>query len=481
MKTSDSAGTIERSEPLSTLNNSANATLSSLESVGYAVGAVACFHLAFQFPALAFLILGFLFCLVKLITVASPRRAFYIGLIVGLAIYAPQLSFFWNIFHAAAIPLWLVLSFWLASFLLVGHLAHRRLSWGYLIWLLPFLWMAFEFFRSELYYLRFSWLSAGYVFASLKGVVLPGFLGVYGLGFCLMLVAALLASTNRAMRGGGVALIAAFVLLGYTRQPLDAPVKKAIQVSGVQLEFREEDVVSALERVREKYPQTDLYVLSEYTFADPPSKFVRRWCRDHKTYLIAGGKDFIPDQSDFYNTAFVIGPDGEFVFKQVKAVPIQFFKDGLPAPKQELWQSPWGKIGICICYDLSYRRVVDNLIALGAEAFVVPTMDVVDWGKHQHELHGRIAPMRASEYQVPIFRLCSSGISQAVDRNGNVIASASFPGEGEMMTATLHLQSPGRLPLDRWAAPFSVALTGGFILWLLFRTWSTRSAPLKKS
>lgn len=481
MKTSDSAGTIERSEPFSTLSNPANGALSSPASFLFAAGAVVCFHLAFQVPALAFLIVGFLFCLVKLLNVASPRRAFYLGLLVGLAIYAPQLSFFWNIFHAAAIPLWLVLSFWLATFLLAGHLAQRRLSQGYVTLLLPFLWMAFEFFRSELYYLRFSWLSVGYVFASLKGVALPGFLGVYGLGFCLMLVAVLLASPRRAMRGGGVALIVAIVLLGYSHNPSEAPVGKSIQVSGVQLEFREEDVVSALERVREKFPQTDLYVLSEYTFADPPSKFVRKWCRDHKTYLIAGGKEFTPDQSDFYNTAFVVGPDGEFIFKQVKSVPIQFFKDGLPAPKQELWHSPWGKIGICICYDLSYRRVVDKLIALGAEALVVPTMDVVDWGQHQHELHGRIAPMRASEYQVPIFRLCSSGISQAVDRHGNVIASAGFPGEGEMMTATLNLRSPGRLPLDRWAAPFSVVITGGFILWLVFRKFASRPVPLKKS
>ena len=82
----------------------------------------------------------------------------------------------------------------------------------------------------------------------------------------------------------------------------------------------------------------------------------------------------------------VVGPDGDIVFRQVKAVPIQFFKDGLPAPEQKLWDSPWGKIGICICYDLSYTRVTDRLVALGAEAIIVPTMDVADWGRAQHEL-----------------------------------------------------------------------------------------------
>ena len=127
---------------------------------------------------------------------------------------------------------------------------------------------------------------------------------------------------------------------------------------------------------------------------------------------------------NFYDTAFVVGPDGDIVFRQVKAVPIQFFKDGLPAPEQKLWNSPWGKIGICVCYDLSYTRVTDRLVKLGAEALIVPTMDVVDWGQAQHELHGRIAPARATEYGLPIFRLASSGISQSVDCAGHVTATA---------------------------------------------------------
>ena len=75
---------------------------------------------------------------------------------------------------------------------------------------------------------------------------------------------------------------------------------------------------------------------------------MRAWCKRNSKYLIVGGKDPAPNQN-FYNTAFVIDPSGEIIFKQVKAVPIQFFKDGLPAPAQKLWNSPWGKIGLCVC------------------------------------------------------------------------------------------------------------------------------------
>ena len=165
----------------------------------------------------------------------------------------------------------------------------------------------------------------------------------------------------------------------------------------------------------------------------------------------------------------MVGPGGDIVFRQVKAVPIQFIKDGLPAPEQKLWDSPWGKIGICVCYDLSYTRVTDRLVKLGAEAIIVPTMDVVDWGRAQHEMHARVAPVRATEYGLPIFRVASSGISQLVDRSGRVKATAPCPGDGAMLAGTLEMRGVGRLPLDRWLVPFATGVAAAVIIWLLVR------------
>jgi apolipoprotein N-acyltransferase len=162
----------------------------------------------------------------------------------------------------------------------------------------------------------------------------------------------------------------------------------------------------------------------------------------------------------------VIGPEGEIVFRQAKCVPIQFFKDGLPAPKQGLWDSPWGKLGFGICYDASYTRVTDELIRQGAQGLIFPTMDVEDWGNHQHQLHARIAPMRAAEYAVPVFRLCSSGISQFADQTGRVLDSAPFPGQGAILSAQMQLSTRGRMPPDRWLALSSVGLTAALSAWL---------------
>jgi len=145
-------------------------------------------------------------------------------------------------------------------------------------------------------------------------------------------------------------------------------------------------------------------------------------------------------------------------------------KDGLPAITQHLWQSPWGKVGICICYDLSYTRVTDRLVQLGAQALLIPTMDVVDWGRHEHELHARVAPVRATEYGVPVFRVASSGISQFVDSSGKTIATAGYAGDHEEIFGTLAMAEKGtsHIPGDRWLALLCVAISGGLVIWLIF-------------
>jgi apolipoprotein N-acyltransferase len=122
---------------------------------------------------------------------------------------------------------------------------------------------------------------------------------------------------------------------------------------------------------------------------------------------------------------------------------------------------------MCICYDLSYTRVTDELVRQGAQALIVPTMDIIDWGRHQHELHARVAPVRAAEYGLPIFRVASSGISQGVTRLGFVRATASFPGEEEIIVFGVSMaKTGGALPVDRWLAPLCVGVTALFLAWL---------------
>lgn len=447
------------------------------------------FHLAFAVSSLAWLIVLLPFGLIGLSQLPKWRMAFYGGIAVGLCCYAPRLIFFWTIFKAAAIPLWVILSLWLGFFaVLLRFVSLRLLSGHSRAWLLlvaPVIWTALEFFRSELYWLRFAWLTPGMAFDQWPGVVSA--VGSYGIGFVAAVLAAgaspLLHSPLRVSSTSPSlgALLAA--VLCASANPAAA---KSVQIAGAQLEFPTHDeVLATLNKLVARYPKTELIVLSEYTFDDAPPKSVLKWCRDHRRYLIAGGKGHLPD-GNFYNTAFVVSRDGEIVFKQAKKQPIQFFKDGKPAPTQQLWLSPWGPIGIAICYDFSYSRVIDELVRQGAQALVIPTMDVVDWGQTQHETHGRLGPIRAAEYGIPVVRVCSSGNSQIVSASGRVEHTMPFDGQGEMFGAPLTLTNAGHLPADRWLVRGCIAASAllflaSFLTPLRPKTDWTATPPLPPS
>jgi apolipoprotein N-acyltransferase len=422
-----------------------------------ALVAVASFHLAYADARLAPLMILFLACTAAIGWIGAPRPAFWLGLGVGMAVYAPHLWFFARIFGPFAVSLWLILSVWIGFFTLFVHFATRRLPRLGVCIALPLLWTGLEYFRSELYPLRFTWLTPGLAFP--PSGALSTF-GVYGVGFLLMTLAAAALLLPCWWRLVGCAGAVAAVLLAepvIRNSPFTSrgePGRYGPLIVGIQAESPYPDAVPGLlDRALAAYPDGDLFMLSEYTFSTPPPADVQDWCRRHQKYLLVGGvRKLQPEPNAYRDTAFVIGPTGDLLFEQAKSVPIQFMQDGQPAQSQALWDSPWGPIGICVCYDLSYTRVTDRLVRMGANMLLVPTMDVAAWGLREHELHARIGPARASEYQIPVVRVCSSGISQIVDRTGHITASAPFPGRREILAGKVRLGG-NHLPLDRTIAP----------------------------
>lgn len=448
--------------------------LTLLAGLFCSLGAVACFHVAYSLTAWGWAMVGFPLLLLPLVRLRHARAAFYFGLAIGFAVYAPQLGFFWGIFGPAALLLWGILAFWVGLFLTFGQALNARLNPTMMVFVLPVLWTGLEFFRCELYYLRFAWLTPGAALSPSLPSAATANLGIYGLSAVSFLGAAVVHGLRGKLRRTGlmaVAILLAFASVNWTTPR--AP--RSLRVGGAQTgSLAETDLPAVLNRMLAAHPDTELLVLPEYTLLDGPDESLRAWCRQNRRHLIVGGRDACPDGS-FYNTAFVIDATGEIVFRQVKSVPIQFFTDGKPAPSQALWNSPWGRIGIAICYDLSYSRVIDALIQQGAELLVIPTMDAASWGEYQHRLHARMAPLRAAEYQVPIVRVASSGISQWVDRAGAVVASAPCSEDLHWVVAQVEIRGAGRRPWDRWWGPICTAVTGLLIAWLaLPRTLRSR-------
>ena len=456
------------------------------KSALWLIFAVACFHAAYtsiHHPVAGCLIFGYAYGLVKLTNQPDVRHAFYYGLAAGFLCYAPQVIFFWYIFNSAAIVLWLVLAFWIALFTAIICGSRRRWGHAKAAWLIPVVWTGLEYFRSELYYLKFSWLNIGYALPAGSWL-----LGIYGCGFLVVAIVTGQIFFGRAAWNyfrkkmtllevvvvlALVAVVLALLLpdLAETKSSY-RPKRFCPVIVGVQMEGSPVDVIpQVLDRALAQNTNASIFVLSECTLEGSVPDSLKDWCRKRARFLVVGGRDFVTNHV-YYNTAFVVGTNGEIVFKQAKSVPVQFFDDGLRATNQAVWDSPWGKIGFCICYDLSYTRVIDRLVARGAQLLIVPTMDNEDWGWHEHELHSRVAPVRAAEYGLPVFRLASSGVSQAVNDGGQVVAQTKISGYGDLLTAQLRMPPHGTIPRDRQFAPICSGLTGIITAVLLFLTWT---------
>ena len=130
----------------------------------YIILAAVCFHVAYSASFLGIAIVGYLCALIQLARAPTGRQAFYSGLAAGLLTVAPQLICLWRIFGFPAIVLWLVLAFWIGLFVALTHLCLMRFRPAIAAVLIVLVWTGLEYFRSELYYLRFSWLNVGYAF-----------------------------------------------------------------------------------------------------------------------------------------------------------------------------------------------------------------------------------------------------------------------------------------------------------------------------
>jgi apolipoprotein N-acyltransferase len=435
---------------------------------------------ATQFGAAAILIA--LPCLCALARLPSDRKAFYGGIAIGMLAYGPLLLFFWSVFGPVAPVLWMIAGLPIGVFLLLSRLAHRRFGPNWAIWLTPVLWTGVEFFFREIWPLKFAWLVPGQVVAFLPGVRLAA-IGVYGLGMIMVLAAAMIVGKSAMVRTAGIFMSILLAVLMYLPPLPPTPADGPLHVAGVQMEEPSvQQTIDALNQLAAAHPEAQILVLSEYTYPDEVPQAVRDVVRHYHRYLVAGGVRWTTG-GKFYDAAFVIGPDGKDVFEQYKSVPVQFMADGLPATARRVWNSPWGKIGIGLCYDISYARVMDDFVRQGAQGLIVPTNDPVHWGGFERRmLHGRLTPIRAAEYGIPVFGVWSSGVSQLTDQYGRVIARAGYPGQGAMIAGPFDLHGPGRIPPDRLLAVTTMIGTGIFVLYpVVTRIRTARNPGLRST
>jgi len=235
--------------------------LSVPEALVWAAGAVVAFHLAYAFPPLSILILGYAIALAKLTAVRTWRQAATLGFLIGLVTAGPQLTCFWTLFGPGALALWSILGFWIAVFVVVGRLALRHFGTRGGLFVLPVIWTGLEYFRSELYHLKFSWLNAGYVLSGTELQPVLRFTGVYGAGFAAMVFATivLVLKRKKALLLGITVIVAGLFWnsFGNQRTAPGAAAGHRVSVAGVHLELPADfQVIGGLDPLIEQHPQT---------------------------------------------------------------------------------------------------------------------------------------------------------------------------------------------------------------------------------
>lgn len=122
----------------------------------------------------------------------------------------------------------------------------------------------------------------------------------------------------------------------------------------------------------------------------PTTKFLGELAARHKVYIAAG--IYERDGKVLYNTCVLVGRDGKLVGKYRKTcLPDEEIVGGLCAGKDfPVFDTDFGRVGMMICWDLSYPEVARNLAAKGAEVLLMPI-----WGGDE-----TLARARAIENQV---------------------------------------------------------------------------------
>ena len=130
------------------------------------------------------------------------------------------------------------------------------------------------------------------------------------------------------------------------------------------------------------------------------------------------------------NKVVFVTPTAGVAGEYHKSIPVPGFEatlldrgDGRPA----VWDTPYGRVAVVICYDLDFPRLIREVGRAGADILVGPSND---W-QAIAPLHLEMARFRAVEQGVTLLRPATGGTSAAIGPYGRTLAALDFRSEGD--------------------------------------------------
>jgi len=396
---------------------------------------------------------------------ATARQAFYLGIFHGILTFAGTLTWMWIIFNSATISLWAILGIFTAFFAL--FVAKSKTFSPILI---AILWTGIEYYRCELFYLSFPWITPGTGFP--PNWITP-LVGVYGVSFLIILANASLLHQRRG-KLIGIATLAILVIATASFSKISVSASD-IPVTLIQIETPNPDTylyaTQDLPKSKALPKSSGPIVWPEYAYGIYPSPFKK----DHEALidllaennriLVTGGKRSINQEEGIWeNSAMTFGPD-DLLGIHVKNHPVHLFNDGVKGLHAKAIDTQFGRIGTPICFDCDFQDVIRKMTKDGAEYFLIPSMDAKKWTARQHEQHGQLFRHRAAENGRCLAVASSSGVTQIIDPNGHVRTRLPTMTEGSLYGTVTPRFHRTVFQLGGWLfGPIMLALSVGLFI-----------------
>lgn len=426
------------------------------------------------------------FALVPLFALRS-QRPFRAGWISGAVFFACVL--YWlNIVMTTYGGLNLLFSV-VAYLLLVGYLAlyfgatlwlaqrfEQQCRWSR-VWTLPVAWTAFEYLRAHLL-TGFPWASLGYSQDALLPMLQSADLwGVYGIGFLLVLVNALLAdiwrlrqADRRLVRCGWRLALATLLLVGNAgygwwrlgtnldggRPPLQVSLIQGDIDQAVKWDpaFQQQTLqrYAELTLKADSKVKTDLTVWPEsatpffFQEGGPAADLVRSLPQKTGSALLFGSPAYERHgkKYSYLNSAYLLAADGRLLGRSDKVhlvpfgeyVPLKWMLpfvdklvvgigDFVPGRLRPLAMNG-DTLGVLVCYEAIFPELARSYITQGAGLLVNITNDAWFGRSAAPYQHLGMARLRAIENRVWLVRAANTGISAAVAPSGRIIKASKL-------------------------------------------------------
>ena len=386
------------------------------------------------------------------------------GLIWSISAHYWYLSMFST---GAAYGLIFGVASWYAGLIAMGAKLHQKLPEKLKILAFPTLWAALEFVKFIAPMVENWWfvLFAKSQWRFPPALQILSLTGFPGLSFLLVLANVALATLllkafrNRSMdRPSAVSLVivAAFVIWGTLSVssppdktfPIVATVDMSNQDKGIlelgkistasmsegpyaytpEMSQAIFDVNAALTRsTTHTKPAFVVWPENEFASANDPV-FVNQLgelSKEINSYIVADMVWRAP--TGMHDTALMVGPEGEEIGRRAKIAVTDGEKNFgfVPGPnKFPVFDTPYGKVGLGVCWDRHRLWITRELARSGAQIVLMPVDDDFNHDRRFPAYHASDAVFRAVENRVAFGLGTTSGISMVIDPYGRIMAES---------------------------------------------------------